>query len=181
MLLIFLVLMIGVLFFIYWIPKKMGYPKVGKYLSIGLFISLMLIILYGIFQDSFFTKNQARKLLAEQEIVLIEDFNILNNKTSFAIGDYYHRFRLEVSESDKNQLIDIIKNSDNFKRILEDKLDLYSDSLEIKTSKIIQNYEDEEKYVKELFRPHHEGENATYYRVEIEKSVNTLVYEKIVK
>lgn len=179
MLLIFILFMAGILFFIYWIPKKLGYPKIGKYLSIGLAVLLVLIISYGIFKDAFFTKNQARKFLAEQNIVLKDDFKILNNKTSFAMGYYYHRFRLEISENDKNRIIEQIKKSDKFKSLDEEKLDLYSNSLDINSSKILQSYEDDSVFVKEFLRPNHEGGASTYFKVELEKSVNTLVYEEI--
>ncbi len=179
MLVLFVIFMIGILFFIYWIPKKLGYPKVGKFLSIGLFLLLVLIILYGIFQDAFFTKNHARELLVEQDIVLKDDFKILNNKTSTSRGYYYHRFRLEISDNDKNRIIDEIKNTDDIKGVNEEKLDLYSNSLEIKSSKVIQHYESPETFVKELLRPNHEGEPSSYFKTEIEKKVNTLVFEEI--
>ncbi len=58
MLFVFVLFMVGILFFIYWIPKKLGYPKVGKYLVIVLAVLLVLIVLFGVFQDAFFTKIQ---------------------------------------------------------------------------------------------------------------------------
>ena len=179
MLLIFVLFMIGILFFIYWIPKKLGYPKVGKFLSIGLFVLLILIILYGVFQDAFFTKNQARELLVKQEIVLNDDFKILNNKTTMNIGSNYHRFRLEISENDKNKIIEKIKSVEGFISVDEEKLDLYSNLLDLKASKIIQYSEDTEMFLKEFFRPNHEGRPSSYFRIELEKSENTLVYEEI--
>ncbi len=57
-LVIFVLFMIGILFFIYWIPKKLGYPKVGKYLVIILSVLLILIVLFGVFQEAFFAKIQ---------------------------------------------------------------------------------------------------------------------------
>jgi hypothetical protein len=179
MLLIFLVFMIGILFFIYWIPKKLGHPKVGKYLSIGLAVLLVMIITYGIFQDAFFTKNQAEKLLAEQDIILEDDFKVLNNKTSFAIGDYYHRFRLEISDDDKNRIIEEIKNSEGFKNMNDEKEDFYSKSLQYHGPKISQNYEDNEKFVREFLKSNGEGYAQTYRIIQLEKNDNKLVFEEI--
>lgn len=157
----------------------MGYPKIGKYLSIGLGLVLVIIITYGIFQDAFFTKNQAKKILAEQDIVLKDDFKVLNNKTRSPLGDYYHRFRLEISEEDKNRLINEIKLVPYFKSINEEKKDLLSDFLDEKASKIKQNYEDEDIFVKEYLRPNHEGGKSTYLKIEVGKNDDTLVYEEI--
>ncbi|PHR72167.1 MAG: hypothetical protein COA67_04990 [Lutibacter sp.] len=175
-LVVFILFMIGILFFIYWIPKKLGYPKVGKYLSIILSIFLVLIVLFWVFQDSFFTKDQARSLLAEQDIVLKDDFKILNNNTRLPIADYYHRFRLEISDNDKSKIIEKIKKSDGFKRIDEEKKDLIPNTSDYNSTKIIQNYEDSEMFVIEHFRPNHEGGASIYKRIELEKSENTLVF-----
>ena len=179
MLLIFIVFMIGILFFIYWIPKKLGYPKVGKYLSIGLAVLLVMIISYGIFQDAFFTKNQVKELLAEQGIVINDDFKILNNKTSFAIGEYYHRFRLEISDNDRVRVIEQVKSAKYFKNINEEKEDFYSKSSQYEGQKIIQNYEDENMFVREFLKSNTEGYAPTYRRIQIDKDDNKLVFEEI--
>ena len=175
-LVIFILFMVGILFFIYWIPKKLGYPKVGKYLSIILSIFLVLMVLFWVFQDSFFTKNQARSLLAEHDIILKDDFKILNNKSRSPMADYYHRFRLEISDNDKNQIIERIKKADGFKGINEEKKDLLPNTSDYNTTRIIQNYEDDVMFVTENYRPNHEGEASVYKRIELEKSENTLVF-----
>ncbi|MFT4684859.1 MAG: hypothetical protein ACI8RP_001594 [Urechidicola sp.] len=56
MLFVFVLFMVGILFFIYWIPKKLGYPKVGKYLVIILAVLLIMIVLFGVFQGVFLLK-----------------------------------------------------------------------------------------------------------------------------
>lgn len=172
-LLIFVLCMIGILILLYWIPRKMGYPRLAKYLSLGLSLLLVLIISFGIFQDAFFTKNQAKKLLAEQDIVLKDDFKILNNKKGSPLSDYYHRFRIEISEKDRNSIEERIKNAVGFINLGQEKIDIRSN---YGASKFVQNYEDSTMYVREFYRPNHEGGKSTYKKIELNKGGKTLVF-----
>jgi hypothetical protein len=43
---IFILLPVGVIFLLYWIPKRLGYPKLGKALAVGL---AALFTLYSLF------------------------------------------------------------------------------------------------------------------------------------
>ncbi|MDM1062544.1 hypothetical protein HXZ62_08205 [Empedobacter falsenii] len=45
---------------------------------------------------------------------LNDDFKLTENVSYWAIGDYYHTFTLEISDNDKNRLINEIKSSPNF-------------------------------------------------------------------
>jgi len=93
---------VGLIFLTYWIPKKFGYPKIGKFLGIFLGIFFSLLIIYIIFEDQFFFKRDARKLLSEQDIHLTDNFEIIENKSMSGIADYYRTFSLAISEHDKN-------------------------------------------------------------------------------
>ncbi len=168
--------MVGILFSLYFIPMKLGYPKVGKYLVIILSVFLVLVVLFWVFQDSFFTKNQARGILAKQGIVLKDDFKVLNNKSRSPMADYYHRFRLEISDNDKNAIIEEIKNTEGFIGLKGKKIDVRSNLRGFNVLKTIQNFEVEDMFVKEYFRPNHEGEPSIYKKIEIEKTLNTIVY-----
>lgn len=177
--LIVLALAVGLTFLFYWIPKKMRYPKLGKILST--IVGFAFVVLTGliIFEDQLFSKNDARKLLAEQDIILTEKFEIIENKSMSAIGDYYHTFSLRISIKDKQMIIRQIKSSQNFKGLNERPEDISHTEDRYKGKKIIQSYEDSLQFVREYFEPNGVGCAPTYRKVEIDKKGNLLTFEDI--
>lgn len=89
---------LGCLF--YFIPKKLGYPKTAKYLTIGYGLVILIFGLYTAFEDQFFTKNNAKELVKDQGLKLMDEFDLTENKSMSAIGDYYQIFTLRISERD---------------------------------------------------------------------------------
>ena len=104
----------GFIFLAYWIPKRVGYPKTGKYISIVLALLIATIAIRIIFGDYLFSKSDARNLLTELDIHIAEDFDISENKSMIAPGDYYHTFTLRITLTDKERIINEIKRSPNF-------------------------------------------------------------------
>ncbi|MBB2151432.1 hypothetical protein [Pedobacter gandavensis] len=172
-------LAIGFIFLAYWIPKKMGYSKVGKYFSIILTLLILIMSSLTIFEDQLFSKNDAEKLLTEQGIQLHDSFKIEENKSMSAIGDYYHTFTLTITVNDKKRIINEIKNSLNFNT--EKQVESYFDNrTDYYTGpKRIKNYETEAEYVRELFEPQGEGYAPTWRKIKIEKKNNKLTFEDI--
>jgi len=171
---------IGLLFFI--IPKRLGYPKTAKYLTISYGLIVLAIGLFIAFEDQLFTKNNAKELVEEQEFKLQDEFELLNNESMSAIGDYYHTFTIKISDRDKQDAITKIKSSDNYK----------TDNGSIETmlyqqapdryfgKKITQNYETENTYVREYFEPSgRKGYAPTFRRISISKTNNELTFEDI--
>lgn len=176
----FFLIIAGILVFIpyilYLIPKKLGYPKLGKILS-GIFLFLCFSFgIYEIFRDEFFTKNNAKEFLAEQNIILKDDFKIKNNESHYAIGNYYHTFTLSISEKDKQRIIHQIKSSKDYKTE-NDSVNFFL-YLEKVNKKIIQNYETDNTYVREYLEPI-EGYAPTFRRISVKKNENELIFEDI--
>lgn len=176
---ILIALAVGMTFLFYWIPKKIGYPKLGKILStiVGLFFVVLTVLI--IFEDQLFSKGDARKLLAEQDIKLTDKFEMTENKSMSAIGDYYHTFSLRISLKDKNVIIGQIKSSLNFKGLNETPEDILQIEDRYNGKKITQNYEDSVQFVREYFEPNGEGYAPTYRKIEIKKKENVLTFEDI--
>ena len=153
--LVFIGIPIGIGLLFYYIPKRLGYPKTAKYLTISYGLIVLAIGLLIAFEDQLFTKNNAKELVEEQEFKLQDEFELLNNESMSAIGDYYHTFTIKISDRDKQDAITKIKSSDNYK----------TDNSSIETilyqqapdryfgKKITQNYETENTYVREYFEP----------------------------
>jgi hypothetical protein len=181
-LLVFIGLPIGIGLLFYFIPKRLGYPKTAKYLTISYGLIVLAIGLFIAFEDQLFTKNNAKELVEEQEFNLQDKFELLNNESMSAIGDYYHTFTIKISDRDKQDAITKIISSDNYK----------TDNSSIETmlyqqapdryfgKKIIQNYETENTYVREYFEPSgRKGYAPTFRRISISKTKNELTFEDI--
>jgi hypothetical protein len=181
LLIAFIGLPIGFTYLFYLIPKKLGHQKVGKILSsmFGLFV--VTIFLLNIFEDDLFTKNDAKELLEEQNISLADKFDIESNVSHSAIGDYYHRFSLEISEEDKQKTIKEIQESENFKKLGLVVDDLLSGNINrYHGQKISQNYETENSYIREYFKPNN-GYAPTFRRISVDKMSNKLTFEDIIE
>jgi hypothetical protein len=139
-------------------------------------------LFYGLFlKTNFLQKNNAKELLEEQQILLVDKFELQENKSMSAIGDYYHTFTLKLSESDRQNAILKIKSADNFKAD-NSYIDqtLYLSDKRYFGPKVIQNYETENAYVREYFQPSgQEGYAPTYRRILISKTKNELTFEDI--
>ena len=179
--LVFVGLPIGLACLLYFVPKKLGYPKTGKYLTIIFGILVLTLVLWTVFEDELFTKNNAKELVEEQQILLLDKFELQENKSTSAIGDYYHTFTLKISERDRQNAILKIKSSDNFKTD-SSSIDqtLYLSDKRYFGPKVTQNYETENTYVREYFQPSgQEGYAPTFRRILISKTKNELTFEDI--
>jgi hypothetical protein len=182
LILVFIGIPIGIGLLFYFIPKRLGYPKTAKYLTIVYGLFVLTIGLYIAFEDQLFTKNKAKELVEEQDIKLTDDFELLKNESMSAIGDYYHTFTLKISKRDKLNAITKIKSANNFKTsngsietlMYQPAPDRYFGK------KVIQNYETENSFVREYFEPSgREGYAPTFRRISISKTDNELTFEDI--
>jgi hypothetical protein len=177
--LLFLALIVGLIWLSFWLPKKLGYPKFGKYFSIIIGVLISLFILSEIYKDELFSKNNATELLAEQNIKLNDEFELIENKSMSSIGDYYHTFTLKISEKDKARIINEIKKTRNFN--IDKQTESYFENREdyYNGPKRIKNYETEKQFIRELFEPQGEGYAPTWRQIEIDKNENLLIFEDI--
>jgi len=180
-LLVFVGLPIGLVCLLYYIPTKLGYPKTGKYLAFMFGFLVLTFVLWIAFEDQFFTKDNARELVEEQQILLEDNFELKENKSMSAIGDYYHTFTLEISGRDKLNAILNIKSAENF-QLDSGSIEnlLYPQKVMYLGPKVIQNYETESSYVREYFQPSgQKGFAPTFKRISISKTDNELKFEDI--
>jgi hypothetical protein len=177
--LILVAIIIGIVWLCFWIPKKFGYPKFGKYLSILVGTLIAIFILTQVFEDELFSKNDAKELLEEQNIQLIDEFELTENKSMSGIGDYYHTFTLKITNQDKNKIIREIQKAKNYnsglinENYFENRDDYYNGPRRIK------NYETENQFVRELFQPNGDNYAPTWRKIEIDKKSNLLIFEDI--
>ena len=178
---IFIGIPVGIIYLTYYISIRFGFPKIAKYLTLTISLVLIAGALFLIFQDQFFTKANAKELIAEQGITLTNKFSLQDNKSMSAFGDYYHTFTLIISEQDKIEAIRNIKSSENFTSDEKSVEDLeYKKENRYFGEKIIQNYETEKSFVREYFKPSGEENYApTFRRISIDKLSNKLIFEDL--
>lgn len=171
---------LGLLF--YFVPKKLGYPKTAKYLTIAYGFFLLTLGLYIAFEDQLFTKNNAKELVEEQGIKLTDDIEILKNESMSGMGDYYHTFTLKISENDRQNAISKIKSAHDYKTINGSIKKLIYQPVPNRYlgKKVFQNYETGESFVREYFKQSdQEGYAPTFRRISINKTKNELTFEDI--
>ncbi|WP_338870632.1 hypothetical protein WBJ53_23265 [Spirosoma sp. SC4-14] len=180
--LIILIILVGIPYALYWIPKKLGYPGLGRVLSYSIGAIFILLVFFAIFEDALFSKSDAEELLAEQNTKLIGDFDLLENKSMSAIGDYYHTFTLKISDTDKRRIIQSIRNASDFRtKNTETWIDdsLFQQPNRYTGKKIIRNYETKPYFIRELFEPQGIGYAPKFRRIKISKKDDTLIFEDI--
>ena len=163
--LIFIGLPLGFLFLLYYIGKKLESKRTGIILSASVGLVFLLCFLYLRFEDQFFSKSNARELLAENKIELKDDFEIVDYKTGWGIGDFHQRLELKISKEDQLRL------SKNFK----EKSDSISTILQKLPNAFREYRENTEGYFKENSK--HSSIEEDY--IFICKNENKLIYELV--
>lgn len=166
---------------LYFVFKKTGYPKKAKFVIFAYGLIVLTIGVFVVFEDQFFTKNDAKELVEEQGFKLTDEFELVKNESMFAIGDYYHTFTLKISEQDKQSAIRKIKGASNFKAGNVSVKDLFNPQQDRYFGKrITQNYETENSFVREYFQPSgRQGYAPTFRRIELSKTEKELIFEDI--
>ena len=134
----------------------------------------------SVFDEQLFSKNDAKDLIEEQKITLTDEFKLDNYKSASVFDDYYHTFTLKISEKDRLKIIQQIKISDGYKKLGEpttDFLDYRIKNRYIGQEKT-QDYETENDYVREFFKPNGQGYSPTFKRISVDKKVNELTFEE---
>lgn len=166
---------------LYYIPKKMGYAKKANFLVWGYItvIFVTVIICLSVFDK----KTDIKNLLWDQSLTLRTGYKILKEESSSAIGDYYHNITLEISEYDKEQLIEEIQLAKGFRPLQQSQESLIYQNLERNHGKRQDlNYETEFYYIREYFQPSGEdGVAPTFRRISVSKTENKLVFEDIIE
>ncbi|MCG8579668.1 MAG: hypothetical protein MI866_07120 [Bacteroidales bacterium] len=170
----------GLIFLAYRIPKRIGKRKIGIVLSIILTSIILIPILTFVFEDYLFFKSDAIKSLEEHKITLLDDFKLESNEMS-GIRDFYHHFELQISKADKDRLIYKILESEYY-------LGSISETFDIRTGKprysaedqaFVVTYQNRLSYVYEYYKPNKSGYTPTWDIISISKHKNELTYERV--
>ncbi|SEL94216.1 hypothetical protein [Parapedobacter koreensis] len=178
--LLVIAIVVALIYASYWLPKRLGKRKLGRWLSGILTTGVVALFFATVFEDQLFFKTDAAERLGEHHIELKDDFKLVSNKSGGFL-DYYHIFVLAISPEDKNRIINHIVAADNYQDNEVEMFDIrngkprYSE----KGTSFTANYQDEWNYIYEFYQPNKRGYTPTWDRISISKAENTLVYERI--
>lgn len=149
-----------------------------KIISIALGSILFCGILYAIYADELFTRDDARDLILEHDFVLLDPFEIIKNESSAAIGDYEHMFTLKISDDDKNRVIQKIKSTQNYSPNRDSSEELRFRLPREEQVVKIQNYETNKYFVYEYFES---SKDIGYSEIiiSINKAKSELIFHEI--
>ena len=100
----------------YWIFRTFGWVKVGRIVSGILLIGVVLLLLSPWIEDWVFSKIDAKNLLKQHGVLLKDDFELIENSAG-GYRDYYHIFKLRISENDYSRLVQEIKRSAYYEEV----------------------------------------------------------------
>ncbi|PIE50047.1 MAG: hypothetical protein CSA38_05060 [Flavobacteriales bacterium] len=98
--LLIILVFIGVPMLFFFLGKSLESKKTGIILAFVIFLLMILPIFYWFNLSLFFTKNDARELLARQKITLNDDFEFIEKEDNI----YYTSFILKISQKDYQRL-----------------------------------------------------------------------------
>lgn len=174
-----ILILVGIIYLGYWIPKKMGKKKLGIVISRTLITGVLMLILLIVLEDHLFSKGNALEHLKELKIEIKDDFIILENKRDGFL-DYYHKFELEISLEDKLRIINNIKDQSNYLDGIQNHMLLLLKANDRNNGDTLRaNYETKGQYKTELWYPNGKGYTPTYKIVSISKKQNKLTFEHI--
>lgn len=109
--LIFILILVGLIVLTLKVSKRLGYKKIGYVISSIILIAFLYIPFSFAFDGFFFSKSDAKKALKDNKIELLDDFEF-ERKSISGIMDYILEFKILVSESDKEQILENLKSSE---------------------------------------------------------------------
>lgn len=173
-------LLLSLLYLIYWIPKHLGYRKIGVLCSATLVVSALAHIILFVFSNVLFSKSDAGRMLAGHGFGLSAGFEILSNEES-GIGDYSQRFELKISAEDKSRLERLIMTSQNYRGYIGNGFQIRSTLPRYAEGDTIfmAGYQDSLHYVCEFYQPHEKGFKPVWDKISIPKRGNKLIYERV--
>lgn len=117
-LLIVIAILIGVVYFFYVLPKALGFPKVGVFLSLVVAVSIVCFIAVSFIYDTdnYFSKEDARALLKDKEGIELQDhFRLVSYESSYGLRDFSEELTVDISDSDKARLIGTLFHEGTYK------------------------------------------------------------------
>ncbi|WP_152270725.1 hypothetical protein [Agriterribacter humi] len=175
----FPILFFAVIFISYWTLINLGFKKAGKVIAVTLTILASIPILAFVLEDYLFFKSDAKSLLKDNEIVLVDKFSIKANEVS-GMRDMYHKFELQITENDKNRLVNQLRQSGYF--TTDTTIQEYNLQNELErglSKRVFKDYERIDFIRRESYEKLKQGYKPDFDIITISKNDNKLTFERV--
>lgn len=174
-LILLLILFVLALFLLYYSKKKKS--KVGQILSTFLLLGIIAVFMTNNIDEWTISKNDVIKDLNNLKIELKDEFEITDN-TVTGMPERFQATELKISTTDKEKIIQIIKNSDNYKEFKnETELQNETNNEQFGFSEQIFNFKYPEFYSRETYC---KVDNfPTRFFISVYDNENKIKYERI--
>ena len=175
-LILLILIIIGLFSLWYFTIKKKS--KIGIIVSSSLLVFLLAIIFTNEIDQLTHSKNDVREDLKYSQIILNEDFEILENEV-YGMPERFQETRIEISTSDLNRLIEELKSDPKYhhseqEQILRD--EMYSNPK--KNTIVTASYQCRDYVIRESYFKEDEYV-ASLFIVRLKENQNILEYERI--
>lgn len=162
---------------IIFIFKRKHKTKIGLLISLPIFIIIIYCLFINNFDELLISKSDVRSDLKNANIILNEDFEILENSV-VGFPERFQKTKLRISENDFARIISEIKNASDFKKSNESWL-LHQASINNESPKnkvVIANYTLNGQFMREgYFR------NGNYVPIYVIASFHSISNSKIIE
>lgn len=177
--LIFPLVFFAIIFIAYWTMINLGFKKAGKIVTIVFSILASIPILAFVLEDYLFFKSDAKLLLKDNDIVLIDKFSIKSNKVT-GMRDLYQKFELQISENDKTRIINQLRQSKYYTTDTTNQEYNLQNGLERGlTKRVFKDYEGKNYIRRESYEKLKQGYKPDFDIITISKTENRLTFERV--
>ncbi|MFT6856818.1 MAG: hypothetical protein ACJA0X_002804 [Cyclobacteriaceae bacterium] len=136
------------------------------------------LIAFETFKDQLFSNNDVLELLSHQGIILKDPFEILDNSTSSAIGDYSHTFTLQLSSQEVDRLLLEFRSAENYVNLMDSSKNRHEPYIYF-TKKLRSQYFEKDKSFIQKFHEPIAGYAPNFRIITIEKDTKHLIFEEV--
>lgn len=143
-----------------------------------LLILLLIPFTINIFENLFPTKSNVIFLLKEENIKLLDEFEIVRYRKRFTV--FQESFSIKISTNDKKRIINKLITTDNYKENVDTMYDIRQEVPRFKyiDKKYASSYKRDEVYGFQTFKTRSNGNAPNWVVIDIPETGNILYYDK---
>lgn len=166
-----IILMFQIVFISYWAFISMNMKRTGQVTAVILSVGFISLILSPWISDWMFSNNDVKRILSVHQIVLTDDFSILENE-AFGLRDTYQTFSVHLSKQDFNRISHQIKTSKNFKGFFKNNEPVPSASYDQPRDPV--DFETDQHITREYWTNDVMEDGTYHFRFQLDKSSDNL-------
>lgn len=158
---------------------KIKKSKILLWTSVSVLILFVIVpFTINIFENLFPTKSNVIFLLKEENIKLLDEFEIVRYRKQFTV--YQESFSIKISTNDKKRIINKLITTDNYKKNVDAMYDIRLEVPRFRNidKKYVSSYKKSEVYGFQSFKTRGDGYAPDWVFIKIPEKGNILYYDK---